>query len=110
MNKPLKFSDYSVDIYNAWHSIGGMLVTDKTGKIVACQGLNSCDGWSEDNSGSADEILELVMEKANKAIAAGKVPAELPAGSDDYIVVASVECGRNCADIFASYEEVEDDE
>ena len=90
MSNTLKISSYSVDIYNDWHSTGGTLVTDKTGKIVACQDLNSCDGWNEDNSGSADEILDRVMAKANEAIAAGKVPAQLPADSADYIVVASV--------------------
>ena len=111
MNKPLKLSHYTVDIYNAWHSTGGTLVTDKDGKIVACQDLNSCDGWNEDNSGSADEILDLVIEAANKAIAAGKVPAELPADSDDYIIVAEIEEWHgNCATILANYEEAEDDE
>lgn len=110
MSNTLKLSHYSVDIYNAWHSTGGTLVTDKAGKIVACQDLNSCDGWNEDNSGSADEILDRVMAKANKVIKAGRVPAELPAGSDDYIVVASVEYGGNCADILANYDEDEDEE
>ena len=110
MSNTLKLSSYSVDIYNAWHSTGGTLVTDKDGKIVACQDLNSCDGWNEDNSGSADEILDLVIEAANKAIAAGKVPAELPSGSDDYIIVAEIEEWHgNCAAILANYEEDEEE-
>ncbi len=110
MSNTLKLSHYTVDIYNAWHSTCGTLVTDKAGKIVACQDLNSCDGWNEDNSGSADEILDRVMAKANKVIKAGRVPAELPADNGDYIVVASVEYGGNCSDILANYDEAEDEE
>lgn len=110
MSNTLKLSHYSVDIYNNWHSTCGTLVTDKAGKIVACEDLYSCQGWTEENSGSADEILDRVMAKANKAIKAGRVPAELPAGSADYIVVASVEYGGNCADILANYDEDEDEE
>lgn len=111
MSNTLKLSHYSVDIYNAWHSTGGTLVTDKAGKIVACQDLNSCDGWNEDNSGNTDEILDLVIDAANKAIASGKVPEELPAGSDDYIIVAEIEEWHgNCATILANYDEEEDDE
>lgn len=110
MSNTLKLSHYSVDIYNDWHSTGGTLVTDKTGKIVACEDLNSCDGWDEDNSGSADEILDRVMEEANKAIAAGKVPAELPADDVDSIEVAYIEYDGNCASILANYEEAEEDE
>lgn len=109
MSNSLKLSHYSVEIYNYWHSTGGTLETDETGKIVACRDLNSCDGWREENSGNADEILDRVIEDANKAIEAGKVPAELPAGKDDYIVVSSVEYGGNCAYIFANYES-EDEE
>lgn len=110
MSNTLKLSHYSVEIYNYWHSTGGMLDTDEAGKIVACRDLNSCDGWSEENSGNADEILDRVIEEANKAIEAGKVPAEFHDVGDDYIVVASVEYGGNCAYIFANYEAEEDDE
>ena len=110
MSNSLKLSHYTVDIYNNWHSTCGTLVTDKTGKIVACQDLNSCDGWNEDNSGIADEILDRVMAKANEAIAAGKVPAQFPAGSGDSIEVAYTEYDGNCAIITANYEDAEDDE
>lgn len=110
MRNSLKLSHYSVEIYNYWHSTGGTLETDEAGKIVACRDLNSCDGWREENSGNADEILDRVIEEANKAIAAGKVPAELHDEKDDYIVVAYVEYGGNYAYIFANYEEEEDDE
>lgn len=109
MSNTLKLSHYSVEIYNYWHSTGGMLETDEAGKIVACRDLNSCDGWSEENSGNADEILDRVIEEANKAIASGKVPAELHDEKDDYIVVSSIEYDGNCAYIFANYES-EDEE
>ena len=110
MSNTLKLSHYSVDIYNAWHSTCGTLETDKAGKIVACEDLYSCQGWTEENSGNADEILELVMEKANEAIAAGKVPAELSADKGDSIEVAYVEYGGYCAYILANYDEEEDGE
>ncbi len=110
MSNTIKLSHYSVDIYNDWHSTGGTLVTDNTGKIVACEDLYSCQGWTEENSGNTDEILDRVMAKANEAIAAGKVPAQLPADKGDYIVVASVEYGGNCADILANYDDEEDEE
>ena len=110
MNYTLKLSHYSVEIYNYWHSTGGKLETDEAGKIVACRDLNSCDGWSDENSGNADEILDRVMVEANKAIAAGRVPAELSADNGDSIEVAYIEYDGNCAYILANYEAEEDDE
>ena len=110
MSNSLKLSHYSVEIYNYWHSTGGTLETDETGKIVACRDLNSCDGWRDEIDGDTDAIFDRVMEEANKAIAAGKVPAELHDEKDDYIVVSSVEYDGNCAYIFANYEAEEDDE
>lgn len=110
MSNTLKLSHYSVEIYNYWHSTSGTLVTDKAGKIVACEDLNSCDGWNEDNSGSADEILDLVIDAANKAISCGEVPAELPEEKGPFIKVAYLEHGGNCAYIFANYEAEEDEE
>lgn len=110
MSNTLKLSHYSVEIYNYWHSTSGLLETDKAGKIIGCLGLKSYDGWSEKNSGNADEILSLIMNEANKAISYGEVPAELPEEKGPFIKVAYLEHGGNCAYIFANYDEDEDEE
>ena len=110
MNYTFKLHHYSVDIYNERHSIDGMLETDASGKIVACHDLNSGDGWTTENSGETDTILDLAMEAGNKAIAAGKVPAKIAIyDGRDFLVVAYVKYDGNVACILANYES-EDEE
>ena len=111
MSNTLKLSHYSVEIYNYWHSTGGMLETDASGKIVACRDLNSGDGWTTENSGETDTILDLAMEAGNKAIAAGKVPSKITIyDGRDFLVVAYVKYDGNIACILANYESEEDED